>query len=273
MPRKHSSHPKAKSQNARLKSDKGKPKTWVGPVIGALLAGGMTLLLFLPARVYRPTTMQSSRLPTGKNASTNTYPQPPEKSAKEKGAELINKGNELLRQNRYDEALKAYEEAKILLPEDEDVYYNLGIVLSRLGRTDDAISAYRRALEIFPDYAEAHNNLGNLLLREGNLNEALLHFNAAIAVLPDYAVAYNSLGITLRELGLIPQATEAFAKASSLDTNYWQARFNLAGVYMAQGKWDEAIVQYREVLRLQPEFAPAQDNLKQALEKKSQQSR
>jgi len=259
---------------ANPKPVKRNSKSMVGPAIGILLAIGATIVLLLPTSFDRLTTGRTSKPPAHNESSTNSpSPQTAEKSAKEKGAELINKGNELLRQNRYDEALEAYEEARTLLPEDEDVYYNLGIVLTRLGRTEDAIRAYQRALELFPDYAEVHNNLGNLLLREGNLNDALVHFNAAIAILPDYAVGYNSLGIALRELGLIPQAAEAFLKASSLDTNYWQARFNLAGIYMSQGKWDEAIGAYREVLRAQPGFAPAEDNLRQAMERKSEQSR
>lgn len=276
MPAKKNS-PQQKNKEAgatHQKTVKKNSKSVVGPVIGILLAIGATIVLLLPTSFDRLTAGRTSK-PPGQNAPSKNSPsqQNAEKSAKEKGAELINRGNELLRQNRYDEALEAYEEARTLLPQDEDVYYNLGIVLTRLGRTEDAIRAYQRALELFPDYAEAHNNLGNLLLREGNLNDALVHFNAAIAILPDYAVAYNSLGIALRELGLIPQAAEAFLKASSLDTNYWQARFNLAGIYMSQSKWDEAIGAYREVLRSQPGFAPAEENLKQAMEKKSEQSR
>ncbi|MGC8989449.1 MAG: tetratricopeptide repeat protein [Verrucomicrobiia bacterium] len=269
----------AREKNKEAKAIQPKPakrksKSMVGPALGVLLAIGATIVLLLPASLDRLTAGKTSKPPAHSASPTNSpSPQTAEKSAKEKGAELINRGNELLRQNRNDEALQAYEEARTLLPQDEDVYYNLGIVLTRLGRTEDAIKAYQRALELFPNYAEAHNNLGNLLLRAGNLNDALVHFNAAIAILPDYAVAYNSLGIALRELGLIPQAAEAFLKASSLDTNYWQAKFNLAGIYMSQSKWDEAIGAYREVLRLQPEFTPAQDNLRQAMEKKSEQPR
>lgn len=273
--KKNPSQQKHKEAKAiRPKSVKRNTKSMVGPAIGILLAIGATIVLLLPTGLDRLTARRPSK-PPAQNASPANSPSPQtaEKSAKEKGAELINRGNELLRQNRYDEALQVYEEARTLLPEDEDVYYNLGIVLTRLGRTEDAIKAYQRALELFPDYAEAHNNLGNLLLREGNLNDALVHFNTAIAILPDYAVAYNSLGIALRELGLIPQAADAFLKASLLDTNYWQAKFNLAGIYMSQSKWDDAIGAYREVLRLQPEFTPAQDNLRQAMEKKSEQPR
>lgn len=249
-----------------------KLKGWLGLGMGALVTLGLAYLLFVPVDIRQLSHSKPAKPASERAGAPDQAPSTAkEKSAKEKGAELINVGNELLRQNRLDEALAAYKEAEALLPDDEDVYYNMGIVLTRLGRFDEAIEAYQRALKIFPNYAEAHNNLGNLMLRQGNLNDALFHFNAAISVLPDYAVAYNSLGIALRELGSIPEAIQAFSTASQLNTNYWQARFNLATMYMAQGKWDDAIAEYRAVLQLQPGFEPAEQNLKEALAKKAAQ--
>ncbi len=187
----------------------------------------------------------------------------------EQAAALVTQGNDLLRQGQFEAAAKVYEDAKRLTPEDEDVHYNLGIAFARLGREDEAVAAYRRALELFPQYAEAHNNLGILLHRRGDLDAAFEHFRAAIQAVPDYASAHNNLGNALRQRGLAAEAAAAFLKAAQIDTNYWQARFNLANSYASQNRWSDAIAEYEAVLRLQPEFGPAQQALDQARLKQS----
>lgn len=250
----------------------GKLNPWIGLGAGfvVVLGLGIGVAVYLPGDRWSIFPRNTSQHLSPGQSLTNSIAV--EKSAKEKGSALVNLGNELFREGKLEEALKAYEEAQVHMPDDEDVFYNLGIVLTRLGRESEAVRSYQRALELLPDYAEAHNNLGNLLLRQGNINDALVHFNAAIAALPDYAVAHNNLGTALRELGMIPQATQAFLKASQLDTNYWQARFNLAGLYMVQELWHEAAAEYREVLRLEPEFIPARKRLSEALAKAGEKS-
>ncbi|HOY58672.1 MAG TPA: tetratricopeptide repeat protein, partial [Verrucomicrobiota bacterium] len=92
---------------------------------------------------------------------------------------------------------------------------------------------------------------------------AFEHFRAAIKAVPDYASAHNNLGNALRQRGLVAEATDAFLKASQLDTNYWQARFNLANSYVALDRLDDAIAEYEAVLRIEPDFAPAHQALEQ----------
>lgn len=209
--------------------------------------------------------------PASGSGANSTQPGP-DGGAGAEAASLVTRGNELLRQGQFAEAAKVYEEAKRLTPEDEDVHYNLGIAFARMGRQEEAVASYRRALELFPQYAEAHNNLGILLHRMGKLDEAFEHFRAAIKAVPDYASAYNNLGNALRQRGLAAEATDAFLKASQLDTNYWQARFNLANSYAALDRLDDAIAEYEAVLRIEPDFAPAQQALEQTRLKRDSHS-
>lgn len=95
-------------------------------------------------------------------------------------------GNCLLRQERLEDAVRAYRQALGFLGEDPRVYNNLGEALRRLGRIDEARKALRTALSYNPDYAPAHFNLG--VLYEEDLKEperAIYHYRRYLALRPD----------------------------------------------------------------------------------------
>ena len=41
-----------------------------------------------------------------------------------------------------------------------DAYYNLGITLAKQEKYEEAIAAYEKAIQLNPQYASAYNNLG-----------------------------------------------------------------------------------------------------------------
>ena len=69
----------------------------------------------------------------------------------------------------------------------------LGAALSRLGRTEEAIRNFQLALEIDPNDAAAHNDLGWTLASQGHVAEAVPHFKQALALDPNYANAKENL--------------------------------------------------------------------------------
>ena len=178
-------------------------------------------------------------------------------------AARVNRGTELLAQNKPAEAVQVLTEAMRIKPGDEDVHYDLGLALARLGKVDEAIQQYEEALKLLPDYVEVHNNLGNLLMRSGRLNEATQHFQTALKIMPEYASAHNNLGTALQRLGQDKDALEHFERAAKLNPEYWEAHFNVASAYVQAGRLNEARSELQTVLRLQPGFEPAQAALAQ----------
>ena len=75
-------------------------------------------------------------------------------------------------QHKLDEAIKEYQEALRLKPEDAQAHNNLGNALAEQGKLDEAIGHYREALRLNADNPEAHFNLGLALLRQGKREEA-----------------------------------------------------------------------------------------------------
>ena len=67
----------------------------------------------------------------------------------------FNEGNALSSQGKYDEAIKAYDEAIRLDPNFAKAWNNKGIALYGQGKYDEAIKAYHEAIRLDPKYAEA----------------------------------------------------------------------------------------------------------------------
>jgi len=59
-----------------------------------------------------------------------------------------NKGNALVNQGNYDEAIKCYDEAIKLNPQYAKAWYNKGVILQALHRNSEAESAFKKAKEL-----------------------------------------------------------------------------------------------------------------------------
>ena len=69
-------------------------------------------------------------------------------------------------------ALREYNEAAALAPNDYLVWMEVGRARSALGDADGGIAALRRSAELAPNYAAPRWHLGNTLLRAGRADEA-----------------------------------------------------------------------------------------------------
>lgn len=72
---------------------------------------------------------------------------------------LFVQGNELYRQEKYDEALKAYQEIESLEQESWALYYNMGNIHYKMNRVAPAIFYYEKALKLRPDQQDVLFNL------------------------------------------------------------------------------------------------------------------
>ena len=69
---------------------------------------------------------------------------------------------------KYNEAIKAYDKAIEINPQDSDVWYKKGNILNKLGKYNEAIKAYEKAIEIDPHNSNAWNNKGVTLAKLGD---------------------------------------------------------------------------------------------------------
>jgi len=120
--------------------------------------------------------------------------------------------------------------------------------------TSKARVAAEKALQLDDSLAEAHTSLGMIKLSyDWDWAGAEHEFKRAIELNPGYPLAYVMYGQYLTMVGRQTDAMPYFEKAHKLDPLFGQSyRGEAYSCFMAH-KYDEAIVQYRKALELEPD--------------------
>ncbi|CAD5946408.1 glycoside hydrolase family 99-like domain-containing protein [Planktothrix agardhii] len=174
-------------------------------------------------------------------------------------------GDLFLKLERWDEAVQVYETAIGLRSEGAEVYHNLGDALLKLQRWEDAIAAYQKAIELNPEFSWSYNNLGDGLRELQRWDEAAQSYQKAIELKPDFALSHHNLGDVLVKKENWERAIAAYQKAVDLDPNFVWSYYNLAEVYVKLDQWDEAVEAYRQVLKIKPDLTEVEEKLNRAL--------
>ena len=130
-------------------------------------------------------------------------------------------------EERFAEALIAFDEAIDLNPNSERSWSNKGAVLYKLGKYDEAIKAYDKAIEIDPKYANAWDGKGNALDDLGKHTEAIKAYDKAIAINRQFTRAWFDKGIALNRQNKSDEAIKAYDRAISLsprDAYSWDGK-------------------------------------------------
>jgi protein O-mannosyl-transferase len=175
-----------------------------------------------------------------------------------------NRGVELDRLGRFDEALAEYRETLRIKPGDRNGKENLaqasfalGERLLAQGNLDRALAAFREGLRYRPRNALAHSEAGQILTRENRPAAAIAEFREALGIAPSMARAYLGLGAALAQSGRVSEAAEAFQSAVRYDPSMVEAHYDLGLVRAAGGRKQEALAAFDQALRVQPDYGPA----------------
>lgn len=154
-------------------------------------------------------------------------------------------GRALLRAGRDLDALRAFERAAWMAPNDPRIQWALANTLWRVGRGADAVPVYERVIELLPSEAAPRCNLAELLAVLGRVDDARVQITAAIGLAPDDPHIHFAEAV-LRLAQLRPAAAEDAARravASGILTKF--AYLSLGNSLLAQGRSAEALVAYR----------------------------
>ncbi len=97
--------------------------------------------------------------------------------------------------------------------------------------------------------AEIHHDLGVQAQQAGHMQEALSEFRKSLEADPEYPEAHNAMGVLLHlAFGRPAEALEHYKKALEVRPTYSEVKVNMANVHLDQGRYDEAIKLYEDVL-------------------------
>ncbi len=175
---------------------------------------------------------------------------------------------------RYSDAVAHLERLASIAPEEDGIFFSLGLNYSRIDKLEESVKAYKRCIELAPDHVEARVNLSRLLFEriedfddaQTNIEQLLSGYQSQLT---DFDRKYFSVS-----LGRIYLYKERYEDARRIlenvlksDPNYIDAHFYLGDAYFAMNMYHEAEKEYRNVLRLNPNSAAAHLALARVMER------
>jgi len=189
-------------------------------------------------------------------------------------------------ENKFEEAVAAYEKAHEIDPTRKDLKLVIGQLYMRMGDTENgrkylaagisspdapaeviynyavgllrekkynaAVPPLQRVVAERPELAQAWAALGLALRMSKRYSSAISPYKTALALNPDAKLAYN-LGICCKKAGQINEAIAAYEQALNLKPRYIEARYNLSLVLMDAKRYEDAIASFDALLQLEPE--------------------
>ncbi len=139
-------------------------------------------------------------------------------------------------------ALKCYETALQLTPDEPEIANDLGRLAYRMGFMEEAEGLFKAYLEKVPGSTDGANNLANTQRDQFRFAEAVETMRAAIHDKPDSALLWNTLGTILAEQGEMEKAVIFFEESMRLDPKFAKARYNRANAVLALGDPQGALI-------------------------------
>ncbi|TWT64112.1 tetratricopeptide repeat-containing sulfotransferase family protein [Rubinisphaera italica] len=192
-------------------------------------------------------------------------------------------------------AIESLHKALQIEPGEVSCHRLLGKIFAKTGQLDEAVTSYLRVLELGAETPAVLNELGSLYRVMGKLKEAVELFQRATQIDVRQPGLWCNYGATLHELKRLTEAEKALKQAVRLHPQFAGAHYNLGNLYRdchrndqaiehyqkavewapdstdfrlnyvsmlnTVGRFEESAVQCRELIRIDPNFAPAYYNL------------
>jgi len=144
-----------------------------------------------------------------------------------------------------------------------DALFLLGMIAAEHDNYGKAVDVIDRALAIDPHKAEYLAHRGRCLIALQRPREAFEAARAALSLEPRDALTLDTIGVVMTRAGAHADAIEPFRRAVARDAAKPAYRYNLGAALQFVGDLRSAEAEYREALRLEPQFHRAWSSLAQ----------
>lgn len=145
-----------------------------------------------------------------------------------------------------------YLAALKLNPNDSAAYNRLGLIVEKRGNTGEAVTHFRRAIQLNPRTTAARLNLAIAILHRGDYSQGLDQLDELLKINPHDSAAHFVMAFALLSQNRAAEAAAGFRLGLLYRPADVEARFGLASALAALGHRQQALVELRETLRLNP---------------------
>lgn len=141
------------------------------------------------------------------------------------GEDTSNQGDTYFAQERYEDAVAAYDSFLAANPRNVKALYNRGRAHEELGNFEKAEDDFKRAYELDNNNVQVLMSLSNLYQKQKNHSSALLYADYAVELPGAPAMAYFLKARALHQLGNTDEAMREYSAAIKNDSEFAQAYY------------------------------------------------
>ncbi len=182
----------------------------------------------------------------------------------EESFQLFDKGNLLIEEEKYDEALELFEEFKAKYPEIYQVHLNIGNCYLKKGDLEKAEAEFQlvldKTLEMHGDYKadpatslRAFTGLGELYIQKGDFNKGQEYFAQAVEISPEDEVAAYNVGQIFFSNQRSDEAIKYYKLAIQIKEDWSKPYLRLGYAYLNKGDFDAALKYLNKFVEMDPE--------------------
>lgn len=220
-----------------------------------------------------------------KTAPETQKPSPEEMMRAERDRELaeaenyVGDGIAYYQQGKDTLAIKSWDKALRIIPDDAELHNFKGMALYRTGDITAALKEFQTALGLNPAYYQAYNNAGYMYFLLNNYDRADKAFDSALKYKPDFKDALNNKALLKKVIAGdlakkvfelsenastiddYEQQIRQYLKVLDMDSTYAKAHNNLGVAYYYTGNLDSALIHLRAAVHFKKDYPEAINNL------------
>jgi len=184
--------------------------------------------------------------------------------ADDESFQLFDKGNLLINEGKYDEALAIFDEFMKKYSEIYQVHLNIGSCYLKKGELNRAEAEFLlvldKTIQTLGDYKadtatslRAFSGLGEVYIQKGDFESAQKYFAKALEISPEDEVAAYNVGEIYFSHQKIDEAIKFFELATTIKKDWSKPYLKLGYVYLNKGDFEKSLENFRKFIEIDPQ--------------------